>query len=199
MIKHEYISNYDLGFVNEDTVIIEVGTGPYGEASSVFFANLSKKTGASFHTIDINPDMINTLKHFMPEDLDYTFYNTDGESFFANYPLEKQISVLYLDNYDWIYKGQEGTKYIKEQLDRYKTVYNIEMNNISSTIAHLRQLLNAYKHLNTQCIIAIDDTWYDETLGTYMGKGSACVYYLLAHGWSIDDKGATQILYRGIE
>ena len=116
--------------------------------------------------------------------------------------LNKTIKVLYLDNFDWIWKGMDNVGWIQDQVNLYKT-YNMYMNNMNSQRAHLEQMMTALPSMAPQSIVVCDDTWYNKWWGHFSGKGGAVVPFLLNNGYEVlytcEDPEYGTILGRGIK
>ena len=93
-----------------------------------------------------------------------------------------QISVLYLDNFDWIWEVGAQDKMIEEQRVWYQE-RGLTMNNMTCQVAHLTQMQNLLPHMTDNSIVCIDDTILHN--GVYTGKGGAVVPYLLMNGFEI--------------
>lgn len=95
---------------------------------------------------------------------------------------DKKISVLYLDNFDYV-SDDIDANFIARQILYYKEQHGIEMNNQNCQIEHFKQILNLTPHLHQNCVIAFDDTMQHN--GCWIGKCGPAVIYLLALGFEI--------------
>jgi hypothetical protein len=108
--------------------------------------------------------------------------------------LNKQIKVLYLDNYDWSNPGPNA--------DTIRTSYafrNVDWSNLGSQVEHLAQMVNCMPYMAEQSLVICDDTPLVEASETYTGKCGAVVPYLLCNGYRIVYTGNNGvILARGL-
>lgn len=161
-------------------IVLEIGSDRY-EGSSAYFAKLAEKHKKDFVTVDIDQDMPRRLHKAIPKHLPYTFVQCEGTEWTTT--CTRPISILYLDNFDWDWEVGTKSKMIEEQRLWYKE-HNIEMNNMESQLAHLRQMKNLLPFMTQQCVICIDDTYKHN--GVYIGKGGAVVPYLLVNNFKIE-------------
>lgn len=90
---HNYIS-----IIDSDSVFVEIGS-EYGEGSTAYFADLATKYNTSLHSVDISTDAVGTVKN---ENI--VWHNAIGSEWCKQYnKINKKISVLYLDNFDYIW------------------------------------------------------------------------------------------------
>ena len=107
----------------------------------------------------------------------------------------KKISVLFLDNYDYIYnmdKVQED--WLKKHISRYDKYFSIKMNNQSCQVEHLLQLIYLFPHLTDDCIVAFDDTYLHNDC--WIGKCGPGVIYLLANDFQILYSNGNQVILK---
>jgi hypothetical protein len=178
---HSKITEY-ITQLNEGTSFIEIGSGHH---STRELSEIAIKHNFIFYSIDINGNR-NTN--------DYKIINDTGENFLRDYnkwiyPHDYKISFAYLDNYDWMWTPKEyyetQTPLIQhEQYMEYQKA-GLVLSNINSQKSHLEQTILMEKLTDDKCMILYDDTWYDENQDIYIGKGGACIIYLLTKGWSI--------------
>ena len=184
----DYIGRIDRG------VWVEIGVDR-GEGSTQFFSNLAKDHAARFYAVDADIDQINRIQNTLkvgeqiPDHI--TVVHSTGEKFLKEFGENAQgnkISFVYLDNFDWDYQlNDEGESpgVYQDHKDNYRNKFGLEMTNINSQIAHLRQAicLVSLDLLSDNCVIVCDDTWYMPREGIYSGKCSAVIPYLLANGF----------------
>ena len=92
---HSFIDN-----IAPDTTIVEIGS-ERGEGSTEYFARLADEYKVDFHTIDI----LDKSRYKTNHNYKVCWHQRDGAAWSQfEYPkIRKKISVLYLDNFDWIY------------------------------------------------------------------------------------------------
>ena len=113
------------------------------------------------------------------------WYNAVGSEWCKNYKTisNQKISVLYLDNFDYIYNTISTPDRVKIQITEYKEKWQIDMNNQNCQLEHFKQILYLTPHLANNCIVALDDTYlYNDC---WVGKSGPVVIYLLAHDFKI--------------
>lgn len=177
---HRFAEDYAEVFEQDNICIVEIGS-ENGEGSTECFNDLSIKKKCNFYTVDIDEKNLNF------QNPNFHQYTMSGEQFFEKaFPAEnKKIAVLYLDNFDWIWQPLNKSEYIVNQITTYKEKFGLDMNNVESSVVHLKQTIGAFPYLAEKCIIICDDTWYAEDNGVYMGKACGAIYYLLANGFKV--------------
>jgi hypothetical protein len=170
-----YVNNSHSG------IVLEIGSDRY-EGSSAYFAEIAKQLGTQFITLDLDENMPRRLAQCIPAYLKpiTEFIHCDGTEWTKT--CKHQISVLYLDNFDWDWEVGTQDKMIKEQRAWYRE-RGIEMNNVNCQVAHLTQMQNLLPHMTDNCVVCLDDTYLHN--GVYIGKGGAVVPYLLVNGFEI--------------
>lgn len=93
------------------------------------------------------------------------------------------ISLLYLDNFDYIWEVSMVFPDIQEQITMYRDWHGIDMNNQNCQVEHLTQLINLYPFLAKNCLVGFDDTY--RMNDCWVGKSGPGVVYLLSQGWHI--------------
>ena len=177
---------------NQDTdMILEIGSDQ-NEGSTEFFNGLSVNWEIPFYTVDVVIEPQRRLAH-----LDNIIWQVETGSVWTKKilpTLNKQIKVLYLDNYDWSNPGLNA--------DTIRTSYafrNVDWSNLGSQIEHLHQMVNCMPYMADQSLVICDDTPLVDHSGTYTGKCGAVVPYLLCSGYRIVYTGNNGvILARGI-
>jgi hypothetical protein len=177
---------------NQDTdIILEIGSDQ-NEGSTEFFNGLSVNWEIPFYTVDVVIEPQRRLAH-----LDHSIWQVETGSVWTKKilpTLNKQIKVLYLDNYDWSNPGPNA--------DTIRTSYafrNVDWSNLGSQIEHLHQMVNCMPYMADQSLIICDDTPLVDHSGTYTGKCGAVVPYLLCNGYRIVYTGNNGvILVRGL-
>jgi hypothetical protein len=173
----------DLLSISRDSVFVEIGSDN-NEGSTQYFAKLAKTHGVKLHTVDISPYAKNRLS----DKIDNVVWHEDIGSEWASttFPtLNKTISCLYLDNFDYIWDVpyMENHPWIPDQIKKYKKVFGIDMNNENCQIEHLKQIIALFPFIDKNGLVICDDTyqWND----CWVGKNGAVVIFLLANGYEI--------------
>ena len=176
---YKQVQNY-IGAVS-DGIVLEIGSDRH-EGSSSYFADIAKQLNTKFITLDLDEHMSQHLSYRIPGYLKQhtRFIHCDGTEWTKT--CKHQISVLYLDNFDWDWEVGTQDKMIKDQRAWYQE-RGIEMNNVNCQVAHLTQMQNLLTHMTDNCIVCLDDTYLHN--GVYIGKGGAVVPYLLVNGFEI--------------
>lgn len=166
-----------LGKNEPDTVWVEIGS-ERGEGSTLALAGQAQRWGTVLHSVDISDRCQNTLSH--PALICHV---SAGSTWAKNYPntIDRPISLLHLDNFDWIWEPANIPEWIREQIIQYQKVFGVVMNNRNCQVEHLRQMLYLFPHMHEQCMIAMDDTYLRDTVWT--GKCGAVAVYLEANGF----------------
>ena len=180
-----------LSYNQATDMILEIGSDQ-NEGSTEFFNGLSVNWEIPFYTVDVAIEPQKRLTH-----LDHVIWQVETGSVWAKKvlpTLNKQIKVLYLDNYDWSNPGPNA--------DTIRTSYafrNIDWSNLGSQVEHLHQMVNCLPYMSDQSLIICDDTPLVDHSGTYTGKCGAVVPYLLFNGYRIVYAGNNGvILARGL-
>jgi hypothetical protein len=163
---------------------VEIGTNRnFQDGSTKIISTWAQHYGKNLQTVDIDPIVVEFVKQFNIPNLE--MYNRTGEVFLSEFPLDTHyISLLYLDNFDWDWHPENSEDFVLEQQVRYQEL-GFEMNNVNSQRAHLNQMIAALPAMGKQCIVILDDTWYNRYWGHYSGKGGAVVPYLLNNGFKV--------------
>lgn len=178
-----YIDRIDSG------IWIEIGVDR-GEGSTQFFSDLAKTHATRFYTVDYDQDQIDGLRERFVTLPDHVrAVQAKGEEFleeFRKIEPEAQVSLVYLDNFDWDYwVNRKAKSFVPAQKERYLQKMGTEMTNLNSQQAHLIQAIRLMPLMSANSIIVCDDTWYDPAEGVYIGKCSAAIPYLLLNGYEI--------------
>jgi hypothetical protein len=169
-------------------IIVEIGSDN-NEGSTEFFDSL----GYEFHSVDVLADASRRLSHLQ----NTNWHIVPSGSVWASYSLpklNKEIKVLYLDNYDWANPGPTANKIKAEYACR-----KVDWSNLGSQVEHLHQIIGCFPYMAPQSIVICDDTPMVEHHGTYTGKCGAVVPFLLVHGFKVVHAGNNGvILSRGL-
>lgn len=167
----------------DDGIFLEIGSDRF-EGSTAHFDQLAQQYGCQFITVDIDPEC---QKRF-PQENQINFYLMTGSNFTQNIltTLNTKIKFLYLDNMDWNWSPCQPLDWIQDQINDYKTRFNIDLNNVACQNEHLQQMVNAIQYMAQHSVIVCDDTYqrYWDTQ-TYDGKCGAVIPFLLIHGYKI--------------
>jgi hypothetical protein len=174
-------------------VIIEIGSAreTNDEQSSTFYFNqIALKNNTEFFSVDFSEKSWLMAKKIVNDKA----ILSDGNIFLKNFRsyTKKNISVLYLDNFDVIY----NEKHKISLLSRVGSVYldnKEDLNNKRAAEVHLEQLITALEYLNNDAIIIVDDTKYIDS--NWWGKGALVVPYLLKNNYKIiiEDEGGVML------
>jgi hypothetical protein len=168
-----------LGETN-NTMFLEIGSDRH-EGSTEYFSRLAQKHGAEMHTVDI----IDEPKRRLP-DLPATWHIGWGSDWCVNQlpKLDKKISCLYLDNFDYIWdidlilddSDIKQRRFYREEL-------GIPLANQTCQVEHMKQMIAIFPYLTDDAVVVFDDT---HTLNDcWVGKCGANVIWLLAQGFEI--------------
>ena len=186
-----------LSYTNQDCVV-EIGSERW-DGSTFFFRDWAVARNLDFHTVDVCDDALRHFQHHSTTD-GINFHITEAGSIWARDILptiDKQIKVLYLDNFDWLYEPR--MPWHADQIASY-AARGVEMTNENSQKEHRMQALYCQHHMAAQSVIFCDDSWQDPFNNQrFDGKCGTAVPLLLEAGYkSVFEEGA-MILYRGIE
>lgn len=178
--------NDHIVWVNPDTdVFVEIGS-ERGEGSTRFFAELAVENNTVVHTVDINPYPQTWLTlHGVVDGI--VWHQGHGSSWAKEvFPtLKKQISILYLDNFDYNYNTVTMDQMILDQQQDYLEKFGIAMTNQNCQIEHMKQMISLLPYMHDRSMIICDDTYqYNDC---WIGKCGPVVVFLLANGWTILD------------
>lgn len=171
--------------------LLEIGSNR-GEGSTLILGQIALQCNKTLYSVDMDPTLIERneiLNESATERLPIQFYNMKGEDFLKQNNHLK-FSVVLLDNFDWdSCAGLPGTSLewmniIIDQKAMYLRLIDTDMTNLNSQMAHLQQAMLCVELLTGDAIIICDDT-YQRVDGTYDGKCSAAVPYLLLHGFDV--------------
>lgn len=160
-------------------LFVEIGSDRW-EGSTTCLDNLAQKHNTKLISVDIVPDAQRRLQHSCPNT---EFVVGIGSKWSADFASNNpEISVLYLDNFDYIWDVNSISPEIEKQILEYSR-RGIKMTNENCQTEHLAQLLELYPCLVRDAVVAFDDTYCDN--GCWVGKCGPAVVYLLAKGWKV--------------
>ncbi len=173
-------------------MILEIGSDQ-NEGSTEFFNALAGNKEIPFYTVDVVD--VGQYKFTHLENINWQISESGSYWTKTVLPtLDKQIKVLYLDNYDWCNPGP----FVDEITERYAE-RNVEWSNIGSQVEHIAQMINCLPYMANQSLVICDDTPLVDHSGTYTGKCGAVVPLLLANNYKIVYSGNNGvILARGL-
>lgn len=209
---HHYLLNHLTG-LDQGSVIVEIGTARAQGDSTITYAKLAAKFNTVLHAVDLDPGAPSRAidpPHYSIKGSDYpntVWHTAKGSDWAKNvWPtIGKKISVLSLDNYDYIWDvdglDNPENQWIRSHIKYYKEKFNEHLNNTQCQIEHYRQMMYLLPWLSEQCYIVLDDTYmYNDC---WIGKSGPVVVSLLAQGFKFLTKEPFYkpqevILYRGI-
>ena len=167
------------------SIFVEIGSDRH-EGSTLFFAAMAAKNGTVLHTVDLLKEPQERLNQegVIPN---IVWHQAEGVEWSQQvYPtIDKPISCLYLDNFDYDWNVTFRNPDIEEQKKRYMENFGIEMNNQNCQVAHLKQMMALYPYMAKQSIVVCDDTYLSNDC--WIGKCGAVVVFLQANGYRIAD------------
>lgn len=172
--------------IDFDGDVLEIGS-ERGAGSTYIFSTLAHNVGKTLYSVDVDHDVIErNISRFetFPFQLPVSFHHQTGEQFLAENK-DLRFSVVLLDNFDWQWNPNSTEDFIQAQVDRYKTEFNLEMNNLNSQKTHLAQAIAMTPMLTDKAIIVCDDTYWVYEFGVYTGKCGAAIPYLLTQGFHV--------------
>ena len=165
-----------------DGLFVEIGSDN-GEGSTRYLDSLAQK----YNTRLISVDVTDQARQQLGSQLAATDFVIDtGSNWADDFALAGgQISLLYLDNFDYIYDLMHIDDRIQSQIAHYRT-RGVDMCNQACQIEHLKQLLLLMPCFSKDAVVALDDTylWND----CWVGKSGPGVVYLLAEGWQVIER-----------
>lgn len=185
---YRYLALYD----PEPGVVVEVGADR-GEGSTQWLYEWAKGHGLDFASADIDPDQ----KVEGPAGTKVR--NVTGTQLLSR--IRRNVSVAYLDGFDWIPDGEEEKNWIREQRSRYES-FGVELNNDACQREHLEEAHLVSRKAAKRCVVVLDDTWHDGDWWT--GKGGKAVPFLEIEGFEVvvqdepgDESLGGVVMFRG--
>lgn len=176
---------------SSDDIIVEIGS-ERGEGSTKYLSDIAEQKGIDFYSIDVDAAVINRV----PDSKVKFEIVTSGHQWCKDIlpTINKKIKILYLDNFDWIYAGKENSLQVKQQIDEY-ALRGVEMNNDASAEEHRLQLYYAMPFLSDECLVIMDDTFYDinkkekghSPQDCYSGKCGTCISMLIENKFVLEN------------
>lgn len=180
--------------------VVEIGS-ERGEGSTAYLRDWTRKFAIDFHTVDVTTD---AQQHFAndtePGAINFHVVDT-GHAWCRDIlpTLGKQISVLYLDNFDWIDPVNLQYQWLHDQIAAY-SARGVVMSNANSQEEHRLQTEYCLPYMADQSIILIDDTYNDVCSPTgWGGKCGTAIPLMLAAGFHVANTIQGIVCYRGVD
>jgi hypothetical protein len=179
-----------------DCVFVEIGSDRY-EGSTRHFAKLAVDKQTVLHTVDITNDPQIRIEREGPI-AGIVWHQGVGSEWAKNvFPVvNKKISCLYLDNFDYDWNVTVVNQDIQDQKKMYREHFGIVMNNQNCQVEHLKQMLALYPFMAQNSTIICDDTYLSNDC--WIGKCGAVVTFLLVNGYRIVSTEAVGGLSYGV-
>lgn len=159
------------------SIIVEIGSDRY-EGSTQFFCDLASSHERDFYSVDIDTAARSRVQGKVNWQT-----QTGSEWVQKTLPmLDRNIWILYLDNFDYNWDINQWNDSINQQKTWYQN-QGLTMTNQACQVEHMKQLLGAWPYLSPGSVIILDDTYTFNDC--WIGKGGGCVIYLLSQGWHI--------------
>ena len=184
----------------ENTIAVEIGS-ERGEGSTAFIRDWCKRFNIEFHTVDV---LDHAKKHFetlqQTDGIAFHVVNTGHEWCRDRLPvLNKPISILYLDNFDWIDPVNLQYQWLHDQIAAYAE-RGVVMNNENCQEEHRLQAVYCLPHMAESSIVIIDDTWQDYNSPTgWNGKCGTAIPVFLQAGYTAIYGSFGVLLGRGVD
>lgn len=164
---------------NPTGVFVEIGS-ERGEGSTVSLNNLAGQYNTKLISVDISS---NAKQIYGKQLINTEFIVESGAAWAEEFSKEwKDIALLYLDNFDYIWDINNVSPAIQVQMQEYAG-QGIVMNNQNCQAEHMRQIVALRTCLAPGAVVVFDDTYcYNDC---WIGKCGPAVVYLQAHGWSV--------------
>ena len=160
-------------------VMVEIGSDR-GEGSTEYLDALAGRFNTKLYSVDLLPQAQRKLK----DSCINTEFIVDSGSHWSQdfYTKWENISVLYLDNFDYIWDINEVRPAIRQQQHLYADL-GLEMTNQNCQVEHLTQMINLAGCMHPQGVIVFDDTYCVNDC--WIGKCGPAVVYMKTRGWSV--------------
>lgn len=172
--------------------VIEIGTtreNVPGQGSTRLLAELCKKFGMKFITVDMDPNNgFSAHGLFKQLDVDFEAITMKGEDYLRSY--EGQFDYIFLDAYDF-----DHGMHSELRQERYLKYLGREIDESLCHQMHLECAVSLVTKLSPEGIICFDDAWQNE-LGDWLAKGTLAIPYLLSHGFETIEARNKAVLMR---
>jgi hypothetical protein len=167
-----------LSYTESDGIVIEIGSDRW-EGSTIWLADLAAKSNLSFYSVDFDESASKRLVH-----PNVIWQVMEGVQWCKQVlpSLNRKVSLLYLDNFDYEWDINEINDNITTQKKSYLS-RNIVMNNQNCQVVHLKQMMALLPYTVKGTVAIFDDTYTHNDC--WIGKCGAVVIYLLSLGWNI--------------
>ena len=186
-------------------IVVEIGSGvgPGSEGSTEFLYSWAKQHGLAFYSIDINDAAKNILGN-----TDINFVIQSGHEWCRDVlpTIGKQIKVLYLDNFDYIWepsvvnlkvwKNTVGVDFMFDLFEKQIKKYaerNIDLTRENSMEEHRLQAMYCLPYMSQQSVVLMDDT--HGIPGNVYGKCATAIPLLVEAGYQLSPR-SYQYAYR---
>jgi len=160
-------------------VFVEIGSDR-GEGSTEHLDKLAAKYKTRLYSVDIMPKSKNRLESTcVNTEFVVATGSTWSKTFYLN---QHNISLLYLDNFDYIWDITEARPAIRHQQHLYADL-GMEMSNQNCQVEHLTQMINLSHCMHPQGIVVFDDTYCVNDC--WIGKCGPAVVYMKTRGWHV--------------
>lgn len=160
-------------------VLVEIGSDR-GEGSTEYLDNLAGKLNTRLYSVDILPKARSRLQESCPNT---EFVVASGSTWSREFRTKwENISVLYLDNFDYIWDVNEVRPAIQQQQHFYAEM-GITMSNQNCQVEHLTQMINLAGCMHPSGVIVFDDTYCVNDC--WIGKCGPAVVYMKTRGWNV--------------
>lgn len=171
----KYMPRYTRG------IFVEIGSDRY-EGSTEILANMAQQRGTELISVDISDQAQQRLGEKFTN---VEFVIQTGSKWAQQFAESgREIAVLYLDNFDYIYdiKDSSSHKFIRQQIAEYAN-RGVEMNNVNCQVEHLKQLLALENAFHSETVVIFDDTY--RLNDCWVGKCGPAVTYLLCQNYEV--------------
>lgn len=174
------------------SIFVEIGS-ERGEGSTLHLARLAERCNTILHSVDLSDHASRTLAHPC-----LSCHVQSGTNWIKDaYPsINRRVSLLYLDNFDWIWDVSQIPNWIQQQINQYRNEFSIDMNNDNCQQEHFNQMMAIMPYMADRCLVIADDTFLVN--GAWSGKCGAVVVLLRNMGFKLleVDQGGV-VLARG--
>lgn len=165
--------------IDGDHVFVEIGSDR-GEGSTKYLDDLAAAHDTRLITVDIST---RASQHLASSCANTEFVIAQGSEWSREFAQRgTRISVLYLDNFDYIWDVHRISPAIRQQIFRYESS-GLRMDNQNCQVEHLRQMINLAPALHPQATVAFDDTYCVNDC--WIGKCGPAVVYMKTLGWRV--------------
>lgn len=189
---YQHAEDY-LGPISE-SLMVEIGS-ERGEGSTLWLADLAQRHKTFLHSIDIDPVARSLISH-----PNLCLHTDDGQNWIQKKlpALGRKVCLVYLDNFDYIWRMGEPNQRIDQQKQFYKNGYDLDMTNRNCQLTHMRQMVSLLPYTVAGTVAIFDDTYLINDC--WAGKCGPIVVWLQAQGWKLMlEKDFGVIMVRGIQ